>query len=116
MINIKRVEELMRAGLMQPSGIAIFEKRNPEKTDNYTADRSKAKLSPELEAELIEHPKAYSFFISRSETYKNTCVYWIMRAKQEATRKRRLEILIDSSEEGLKIPQLRTEKAPKKQK
>lgn len=116
MINIKRVEELTQAGLMKPSGIAIFEKRNPAKTDNYTADRAKAKLSQEFEAELKEHPKAYSFFISRSDTYKNTCAYWIMSPKQQATRRRRLEILIDSSEEGLKIPPMRTESTPKKQK
>jgi len=107
-INIKRVEELMKAGLMQPSGIAIFEKRNLKKNYNYTADRANATLSKEFEAELKAHPKAYSFFMSRSNSYRNTSIYWIIRAKQEATRERRLRILIDCCEEGIKIPLLRT--------
>lgn len=112
--NIHRVKELTEAGLMQPPGLAIFERRDPAKSLIYSFERETAALTPGMEAELKENRKAWMFFSGSSSSYKKTCIHWIISAKQEVTRQRRLRILIESSESGLKIPLLRTDSGHRK--
>jgi len=45
--------------------------------------------------------------INRTQVYRKQCIWWIMSAKRESTRIKRLNILIDCSEKELAIPQLR---------
>ena len=40
-------------------------------------------------------------------SYKKASIHWVMNAKREDTRQRRLSILIESSENAVKIPPLR---------
>lgn len=115
MVNIKRVEKLKLAGLMHPAGLAAYERRKPEKTGNYSFERDAAKLTVEMETELKEDKNAWQYFSSRSTSYKQTCMHWIMSAKQETTRNKRLRILIESSAAGLKIPPLRSNSDHNKQ-
>lgn len=115
LINIKRVEELKLAGLMQAAGLAAYERRKPEKTGIYSFERNAAILTVELEAELKENKQAWQYFSSRSTSYKKTCLHWIMSAKQETTRNKRLRVLIQNSAAGLKIPLLRSNSDHKKQ-
>jgi len=114
LINIKRVEELTSAGLMHPSGLKAFENRKPEKSGVYSFEREHSILTSEMEAELKENKPAWQYFTSRSPGYKKTCLHWIMSAKQEVTRTKRLRILIDSSASGLRIPLLRNDSGQQK--
>ena len=113
-INIKRVEKLTEAGLMHPAGLSAFEKRKPEKSGIYSFEQPLNSLSPDMESELRENRKAWTFFISSTIAYKKTSIYWIMSAKQESTRLKRLRVLLDCSSAGLKIPILRTISGHKK--
>lgn len=106
-INIKRVEQLTEAGLMHPAGLAAFEKRKPEKSGIYSFEQPLNLLPPDLESELKENLKAWTYFISSAAAYKKTSIYWVMSAKQESTRLKRFKVLLDCSSEGLKIPLLR---------
>ncbi len=112
--NIKRVEELTKAGLMHQAGLEAFARRKPEKSGVYSFEQEHAKLTPEMETEFKENQKAWSFFIGRSPSYKKTCLHWVMSAKQESTRRKRLKVLIDSSASGLRIPLLRSNSGHKK--
>ena len=40
-INLKKIEELTRAGLMQPGGLAVFENRDPARAGLYTHERER---------------------------------------------------------------------------
>jgi uncharacterized protein YdeI (YjbR/CyaY-like superfamily) len=103
-INIKRVSQLIELGLMQPAGLAAFEKRKPEKSGIYGYERkSDAKLDPEYEKKLRANRKALKFFESQAPWYQRICAHWIMSAKQHETRLRRLDRLIQDSENGQKI-------------
>ncbi len=113
-INIKRVEKLTEAGLMHPAGLSAFEKRKPEKSGIYSFEQPLNSLPPDMESELRENRKAWTFFISSTSAYKKTSIYWIMSAKQESTRLKRLRVLLDCSSAGLKIPILRTISGHKK--
>ena len=109
-VNIKRIAELKEMGLMQAPGLAAFERRTEKNSEIYSYERDKMKLDPAYEAKIRENEKAWAFWQKLAPSYKKSTTHWVMSAKQEATRQRRLGILIQSSEEGLKIPLLRRKK------
>lgn len=102
-INIKKVEELIRQGRMKPAGLAAYEKRTEARSEVYSYENKPEQFSPELEAHFREHSAAWEFFSNQSTSYKRTVMYYIMGAKQEATRFSRLEKLIQACNEGKRM-------------
>jgi uncharacterized protein YdeI (YjbR/CyaY-like superfamily) len=101
-VNVGRVEELTGAGRMTPSGIAAFEART-----RYTHERTSTGLSPAYESALRARPAAWSFFEAQPPWYRRIASAWVMDAKREETRLRRLESLASDSEAGEWIGPLR---------
>ena len=106
-INIKRVKELKKLGLMMPSGLAAFKKREEGRSEIYSFERKAVKLDKTYEAIFKRNRKAWAFFLSTPTSYQKTAAWWVMSAKQEETRLKRLSTLIKDSADGLKIKQLR---------
>lgn len=106
-INIRKVEEMNKLGLMLSAGLAAFEKRNEIKSAIYSYENRPDKLTSEYELVFKAHSAAWQFFQSLPPSYQRTSIYWIMSAKQEPTRQKRLNELIADSEAGLKIKSLR---------
>lgn len=106
-INVRKVEELNKLGLMHPAGLKAFEKRDEQKSAIYSYENRPDKLSTDYENLFKSHPKAWEFFQIQPPSYQRTAIYWLMSAKQEATRQKRLDELIADSETGLKIKPLR---------
>lgn len=102
-VNIKKVAELTEKGLMKPAGVAAFEKRDEDKSRIYAYERKTAKLSPEFEKRFRANKMAWKFFKDQPAGYRKVCVYWIMSAKQEETKARRLAKLIGESEKGRRV-------------
>ena len=102
-INIKKVEELTQLGKMTPAGLAAFEKRREDRSEVYSYENKPEQLSPELEARFRENTAAWEFFLSQSTSYKRTVMFYVMDAKQEATRFSRLDKLIQACLEGKRI-------------
>ena len=110
-INVKRVAELTRLGLMHPAGIKAFEARKGDKTGIYAYEQRKtAKLPPAYEKRFRANKKAWAFFQKQPPWYQRTATYRVISAKQEATRQKRLAELIRDSEAGLSIKELRRTK------
>lgn len=110
-INIKRVQELKKLGLMQPRGLAEFEKRDEKRSGVYSFENKKPELSKEFRAKFKANKKAWEYFSDKAPWYQRTSAHWVMSAKKEETRLRRLEILIKDSEKGKDIALLdRTKK------
>ena len=107
-INVKRIAELTKLGLMRPGGVKAFDARKGDKTGIYAYEQRKtAKLPSAYEKQFRASKKAWAFFQSQPPWYKRTARYRVISAKQEATRQRRLAELIRDSETGLKIKELR---------
>jgi uncharacterized protein YdeI (YjbR/CyaY-like superfamily) len=107
-INFKRVAELTKLGLMHPAGVRAFEARKGGKTGIYAYEqRQNAMLRPADEKKLRANKKAWRFFQSQPAWYRRTAAYRVISAKQEETRQRRLQRLIEDSERGLSIKELR---------
>jgi uncharacterized protein YdeI (YjbR/CyaY-like superfamily) len=106
-VNIKRVEELEAAGLMEEPGRAAFRAREESRSRVYSFEnKEKAKLSPEFEKKLKANKAAYKFFSGQAPWYQRTSSYWVMSAKREETREKRLETLIDCCARETGIPTL----------
>jgi uncharacterized protein YdeI (YjbR/CyaY-like superfamily) len=106
-VNTKRAQELIEAGLMTPRGREAFERRDRDTTGRYSFEGGQARLSERLEKAFRANEVAWSFFESQPPGYRKTAITWVMSAKREDTRERRLATLIIDSEKGLRIGILR---------
>jgi len=102
-VNIARVEELTARGLMKPAGLRAFGGRDERKTRQYSYEREQGKLDPALDAALRADRKASAFFDAQPPGYRKTATFWVMSAKREETRARRLAHLIERSASGTRI-------------
>lgn len=105
-VNTKRAEELIREGRMLPAGLKAFGSRDEKKAGIYSFEQSPKQLSPAYEKKFRGHKQAWTFFTAQAPWYQRTAIHLVMSAKQEATRLRRLEALIDHSGKKETIPQL----------
>jgi uncharacterized protein YdeI (YjbR/CyaY-like superfamily) len=101
-VNVRRAGELIELGWMEPAGLAAFEARREAPSDAYSYERAQS-FSPEYENEFRSHPNAWEYFASQAPYYRRRGAHYVMSAKREETRRRRLEMLIDDSERGRKI-------------
>lgn len=97
-INIKKIEELSKAGLMKAAGIKAFELRKESISEVYSYENNSLTLDEKYEKQFRENPKAWNFFVKQAASYQKAVLRWIMTAKQEKTRQTRLEKLIITSE------------------
>jgi len=105
-VNIKRAGELKKQGLMHPAGVAAFEKRSEEKSQMYSYERKHAALDSDFERRFRADKQAWAFFESQPPSYKKAAVWWVVSAKREETKLRRLDTLIDHSRRRERVPPL----------
>ena len=106
-INVAKVEELKQRRLMAPAGLRAYEARTPERTGVYSFERSEpAELAPELEQRFRANSAAWEWFAARPPGYRSTATHWVVTAKRQETRLRRLQQLIECSAEGRNVPPL----------
>ena len=105
-VNIKKVDELTKQGLMKPAGLVLFNSRKLNRSMIYSYENVDIKLSDELETQFKASEKAWDFFKSMPYSYRKPAIYWVMSAKQEVTRLKRLTELITDSDAGRKIKPL----------
>jgi uncharacterized protein YdeI (YjbR/CyaY-like superfamily) len=99
-INIKKIEELKKNGQLHPAGLASFARRTEEKSRIYSFEKEEASFSKEFEKLFKANKKAWGYFQSLAPSYKKISKHWVMSAKQETTRLKRLNIIIADSEAG----------------
>lgn len=104
-VNVNKVKVLIQLGKMRPEGMHLFNNRTDKL--GYSSDQRNVQLDTVYEEQIKANQQAWSFFTNLAPSYKRDSIWWVMNAKKEETRLRRLGILIASSEEGLKIPTLR---------
>ena len=99
-VNIQKVENLTKLGLMQPAGLASFENRKENKSRIYSYEKEPADFSPEIKKQFKANKKAWDFFQSLAPSYRKLSINWVMSAKQESTKLKRLHELIKVSQAG----------------
>jgi uncharacterized protein YdeI (YjbR/CyaY-like superfamily) len=106
-VNLKRAAELEQAGQMHAAGLAAFHGRDLSRMNLYSFENKERKLDAAQEKKFRANKKAWDWFSKQAPYYQRTASWWVISAKQDATRARRLETLIHDSEQGLKIASLR---------
>jgi len=110
-VNIKRVAELSASGLMRPRGVQAFELRTGNRSEIYAYEQRKgAKLEGAYEKQFRANQKAWKFFQAQPPWYQRTASCWVISAKKEETRLKRLGLLIEDSENARTIRELRRKK------
>ncbi|MDF3076955.1 MAG: bacteriocin-protection protein [Sphingobacteriaceae bacterium] len=99
-VNIKKVEELTQRGLMHPAGLAAFEKRTESRSKVYSHEKEETELSADFKKLFQANKKAWEYFQALAPSYKKLSTHWIMGAKQDLTRLKRLNKIISDSEAG----------------
>ena len=107
-VNIAKVEALEAAGKMTDAGRAAFARRTEANSGIYSFEGDRAEVLPEPYAAVLEADEAAAaHFASRPRWYRRAAVHWVVSAKREATRERRLAVLVDCSARGEDVPPLR---------
>jgi uncharacterized protein YdeI (YjbR/CyaY-like superfamily) len=96
-INIKMMSDLEAEGRMRPAGLAVFEARKDKDSAGYTYERRQAAFDATRLKAFQRNKAAWAFFEAQPPGYRRLITWWVMSAKQEDTRDRRLARLIESS-------------------
>lgn len=105
-VNVAHVERLIAAGRMAPPGLAAYAARDDARTGIYSFERRAATLAPAYARAFRAETRAWTFFQGEAPWYRRTCAYWVMSAKREETRAKRLAQLIACSAASKRIPQM----------
>ncbi|HSP06361.1 MAG TPA: YdeI/OmpD-associated family protein [Acidobacteriota bacterium] len=109
-VNTRLVKKLTEEGRMRPAGLKAFAARREDRTAIYSFEKQKHKLSKEYEGRFKANKKAWDFFKSQPPWYQRTASFWIVSAKKEETRLKRLQTLIEDSAAGRPIGPLNRKK------
>jgi uncharacterized protein YdeI (YjbR/CyaY-like superfamily) len=99
-VNTRRAQELIAEGLMQPAGLAAFEARDVAKTAEYSYEARSRGLDEAYETQLRANEAAWAYWQAQPAHYRRGAAHWVMSAKREETRLRRLAALIEDSAAG----------------
>jgi uncharacterized protein YdeI (YjbR/CyaY-like superfamily) len=116
-VNQRRFAALSEEGRVEPGGFEAFRRWEDsaagraaaaDRGDVSSADVCLDEIFPlEFENRFQACLAAWEFFQEQSPGYRKTATLWVMSAKREETRLRRLETLIEDSAAGLRIKELR---------
>jgi uncharacterized protein YdeI (YjbR/CyaY-like superfamily) len=106
-VNIKRAGALIEQGQMQPAGLKAFEARKENTSGIYSYEQRSVDLEEPYNRLLKKNKAAWSFFQKQPASYRKAVSWWIISAKKEETRLKRLEQLVACSLQGQRLPQFK---------
>ncbi len=100
-VNIRRAEQLIESGLMQPPGLEAFNSRQ-EAAAGYSYENHGPDMEV-VESALKANRKAWTYWQKMPPWYKRTVTFWVTSAKRAETRQRRLRELVFDCSQGKRI-------------
>jgi uncharacterized protein YdeI (YjbR/CyaY-like superfamily) len=102
-VNIRNVERLIEEDRMQPAGIKAYEARKENRSGIYSYEQRSPELLEPYLGTLKRNKAAWTFFQAQPPSYRKVMNWWVVSAKQEATRLKRIEKLIEESAHGRRM-------------
>jgi uncharacterized protein YdeI (YjbR/CyaY-like superfamily) len=102
-VNLARIKVLIAEGRMSPHGLSVYENRDKTRTNRYSFEQKTVGLTPAQERTFKANRAAWTFFNEQPPGYRRVVTWWIVSAKQEETRERRLATLIADSAAGRRV-------------
>jgi uncharacterized protein YdeI (YjbR/CyaY-like superfamily) len=109
-VNIGRVEALRGEGRMTPAGLKAYEARVENRVGIYSYEQRSATLESQYEERFKQNARAWEFYSAQPPSYRKAANWWVVSAKRQETRDRRLAQLVECSEAGERLPQFRPAK------
>jgi uncharacterized protein YdeI (YjbR/CyaY-like superfamily) len=109
-VNIKRAQVLIDQGLMRPAGLKAFEARRENRSGIYSYEQRSVDLPEPYNRLLKKNAAAWKFFQSQPASYRKAICWWIVCAKKDETRLKRLERLMAYSAQEQRLPELERRK------
>ena len=113
-VNTRRVAVLKKEGRMQPAGLKAFAGKVQAKSAIYAfeQERKTTQLTPEYEKTFKKNPKAWAVFQGWPDWYRRQAGWYVVSAKKEETRLKRLERIMADAAAGLSVAQIRARSFP----
>lgn len=105
-VNIRRAEQLIAEGRIEPPGLKTYRERDPRQAGKYSFEHEQQSLAEADEARFRENTAAWAFFQAQPPSYRRPAIWWVVSAKREDTRQKRLATLIQDSAEGRRLKHL----------
>ena len=102
-INIKKVEELTKKGLMKQAGLDAYACRKIDNSRTNNSNKVSEKFDSTFEKLFKENKIAWDYFTMQAPSYQKNIQRWIMAAKQETTQLSRLQKAITESEKQKRL-------------
>ncbi len=102
-VNVKMMAALEAAGKMTPAGRVIFRARKDPKDPGYSYESRDSEFDAKRLKIFKRNKAAWRFFEAQAPSYQRTARHWVMSAKRDETRDRRLAMLIEKSEGGSRV-------------
>jgi uncharacterized protein YdeI (YjbR/CyaY-like superfamily) len=102
-INVRYVDELIKQKLMQPAGLKAYAARKENRSGIYAYEQRSAELVEPYLGKMKRNKAAWKFFQGQPAGYRKQMNWWVVSAKQEETRLKRLARLIEYSAEGRRL-------------
>lgn len=110
-VNKEKIERLTKEGLMTKAGFEIIEiaKQNGSWT---ILDEAEALIIPsDLEEEFQKRPTAKDYFLNLSRSDKRNILQWLVLAKRQETREKRITEIVELATQNQKPKQFAGKKA-----
>jgi uncharacterized protein YdeI (YjbR/CyaY-like superfamily) len=104
-VNIANATKLIKQKRMQPAGLKAFAARKENRSGIYSYEQRSAELVEPYLGKLKRNQAARKFFQSQPAGYRKQMNWWVVSAKREETRLKRLDQLIEDSAQGRTIRQ-----------
>ncbi len=105
-VNIKRAQALIEQGRMRPAGLEAYEARRENTSGSYSYEQRSTELEEPYRGLLKKTPAAWTFFQAQPPSRRKVVNWWIVSAKREETRLRRLDKFISDASQGRTPPEL----------
>jgi uncharacterized protein YdeI (YjbR/CyaY-like superfamily) len=109
-VNIKRAQGLIERALMQPAGLKAYQARKENKSGVYSYEQRSVDLEEPYNGLLKKNAAAWRFFQTQPASYRKAVSWWVLSAKKEETRRKRLEKLTAHSARGERLPEFKPRK------
>ena len=110
--NKQRVERMLAAGLMHPSGLAKVEQAKADGTWTSLDGVEELQIPPDLGEQLASYPHAEANFHAFPRSVKRSILEWIVVAKRAETRAARVSETARLVNENVRANQWRAKGAP----
>lgn len=99
--NRLRLKELEKMGLVSQAGLMALKKRDKSKSEERLPQFTRQELK-----KFKSQKKAWTFFSGQTKSYQKYTTQWVVSAKRDETRKKRLSELIEDSSNESKLKRI----------